>query len=168
MKRKIVTFLLATTIVANVTACGNSSNSSTEKESATAEVQSTNIEKETPAKDLPDGDYQDTGVGTMYLSTVGGTSENGNVPVVYSGSDDVLIQIGVATEGFDGSKLSYIYVDGSLNSKEQLGDGQTSIDLTDDLLSVGTHKVEVLQYNNDDASSDVVTYKSASYEVKAK
>ena len=80
----------------------------------------------------------------------------------------MLIQIGVATEGFDGSKLSYIYVDGSLNSKEQLGDGQTSIDLTDDLLSVGTHKVEVLQYNNDDASSDVVTYKSASYEVKAK
>lgn len=168
MKRKIVALMLVAMTAINVTACGNSSDSSAEKESATTEAQGANAEKEAPAKDLPDGDYQDTGVGTMYLSTAGGTSEDGNIPVVYSGSDDVLIQIGVSTEGFDGSKLSYIYIDGLLNSKEQLSDGQTSIDLTDDDLSVGTHKVEVLQYNNDDASSDIVTYKAASYEVKAK
>lgn len=168
MKRKIVTLLLAASIVANVTACGSSSDSNTEKESTTTEAQSSDTADEAPVKDLPDGDYQDTGAGTMYVSTEGGTSEDGNVPVIYAGSDDMLIQIGVCTEGFDGSKLSYIYVDGMLNSQEQLGDGEASIDLTDDALSAGTHAVEVLQYNNDDTSSDVITYKSASYEIKAK
>jgi hypothetical protein len=55
-----------------------------------------------------------------------------------------------------------------LTSKEQLADAQGSIDLTGDFLSVGIHKVEVVQYTNDSTDSDMTCYKSASYEVKEK
>ena len=53
-------------------------------------------------------------------------------------------------------------------SKEQLAETQTGIDLEGDALKVGTHKVEVVQYDNDDPSGTVITYKTASYEVKNK
>ena len=91
-------------------------------------------------KDLADGNYSDMGDGTMYLSTVGGTTENDNVPVLFETSDTVLETIEIDTTGFDGSKLSYIYIDGMLNTKEQLGDSQSSISLEKDALAEGTHK----------------------------
>lgn len=68
-------------------------------------------------KDLPDGDYSDMGAGTMYLNTAGGTSENGNVPVLFESSDIVTDQMDVNTSDFDNTKLSYIYIDGMLNTK---------------------------------------------------
>lgn len=116
---------------------------------------------------MPDGDYQDIGNGTMYIATAGGTSENGNVPVVFV-SDEILLQIGLNTSAFDGSKLSFIYVDGMLATKEQLSDSQITLDLSEDMLAVGNHKVEVAQYENDDPAGNMVTYKQAAYEVKAK
>ena len=99
--------------------------------------------------------------------TAGGTSENGNIPVIFV-ADESLIQIELDTSEFDGSKLSYIYIDGTLNNKCQLGDSQLPLDLSGDSLSVGTHTVEVLQYDNDSPDGNLVTYKSASYEIKSK
>ena len=119
-------------------------------------------------KDLADGNYSDMGDGTMYLSTVGGTTENDNVPVLFETSDTVLETIEIDTTGFDGSKLSYIYIDGMLNTKEQLGDSQSSISLEKDALAEGTHKVEVVQYDTNEPDGTMVTYKTASYEIQYK
>ena len=119
-------------------------------------------------KDLVDGNYSDMGDGTMYLSTVGGTTENDNVPVLFETSDTVLETIEIDTTGFDGSKLSYIYIDGMLNTKEQLGDSQSSISLEKDALAKGTHKVEVVQYDTNEPDGTMVTYKTASYEIHYK
>lgn len=180
MKKKIIVLMLAGMMALSSTACGESSSSQNvqkEDSSAASISESTSSDEsstdndsstETVAKDLPDGNYQDMGSGTMYLATSGGTSENGEVPVVYASSEDLLIQIELDTFDFDGSKLSYIYIDGMLYSKEQLGETQMPIDLSEDSLKTGAHKVEVLQYSNDDSSSDVVTYKTASYEIKEK
>lgn len=55
-----------------------------------------------------------------------------------------------------------------LVEQEQLGDTQSSLELTDELLSVGIHKVEVVQYEGDSVEGTVITYKSASYEIKEK
>lgn len=120
------------------------------------------------SKDLPNGSYKDIGKGTMYISTPSGTSEGGNIPVIFANKNGALIQIGIDTRDFDGSKLSYVYVDGILNTKEQYGDGQSSINLVESLLSVRNHKVEVAQYDTDKPDGKMVTYKSASYEVKSK
>lgn len=184
MKKKFVALMLAGLMGISVVACGGSgesaSSSNTPAESVSSDasesyedVQENNSQddsvQETAAqeKDIPDGDYSDMGAGEMYISTAGGTSEGGAVPVIFV-QDEFLIQIGLDTTAFDGSKLSYIYIDGMLSTKEQLGDSQTSLDLSGDALQVGTHSVEVLQYDNDDPSGSVVTYKSASYEVKSK
>lgn len=65
--------------------------------------------------------------------------------------DTLLNQIGLSSENFDGSKLSYIYIDGMLNTKEQLGEmSQITMDLEKDALKNGEHKVEIVQYDNDE------------------
>ena len=91
------------------------------------------------------------GTGTICLYTPGGSSENENIPIIFVDSE-TLIQIGLDSLDFDGSKLSYIYVDGMLATKEQLAHSQISLDLTGDMLSVGTHMVQVVQYDSDDPS----------------
>ena len=155
--KKFIALLLTVLMVLSFAACGSDSgNESTAQETAPVE------------KDLPEGDYSDMGNGTMYIKTAGGSSEDGNVPVIYAADDLLLEQIGLEAWGFDGSILSYIYVDGMEISKEQLADTQTSIDLQGDNLKEGIHKVEVVQYENDDPSGTMLTYKMASYEIKAK
>ena len=168
--KKMMTFLMASMMVLALTACGGNSapaaSQSAGTEQPTASTSTTATAAET--KDLPDGDYKDAGNGTMYISTPDGTSENNAVPVLFVEADDSLIQIGLNSAEMDGSKLSYIYVDGMLNTKEQLADSQITLDLQKDALATGTHKVEVVQYDNDQPDGKMVTYKAASYEVKNK
>lgn len=184
MKKKILIMFMSAMLSVSVFGCGGSGESasssnapaaseSSDSSESSEDVQEDNSQDDSAQetadqeKDIPDGDYSDMGSGEMYISTAGGTSEGGAVPVIFV-QDEFLIQIGLDTTAFDGSKLSYIYIDGMLSTKEQLGDSQTSLDLSGDALQVGIHSVEVLQYDNDDPSGSVVTYKSASYEVKSK
>lgn len=156
--KKIFAMLLIIVMAFAITGCGSSDNGSESNDQKKVE------------RDLPEGDYSDMGKGTMFISTDGGTSENGNVPVIYADEDSstTIMQIGLETEGFDGSILSYIYVDGVEISKEQLAETMTTIELREAQLTKGKHTVEVVQYANDDTAGDMVTYKSAQYEVKIK
>lgn len=174
MKKKIVTLILATLMAFSFTACGSEKASSTPTNSTASASTDSEEESNTSAettnstpKDLPDESYQDMGTGTICLYTPGGSSENENIPIIFVDSE-TLIQIGLDSLDFDGSKLSYIYVDGMLATKEQFAHSQISLDLTGDMLSIGTHMVQVVQYDSDDPSGEMVTYKSASYEVKSK
>ena len=176
MKKKIVTLMLIGMMAVSATACGSSSDTtdnttqSTEDSSNTTDntTQENTSDSTDTQKDLPDGDYQDMGDGTFHIACAGGTSEDGNIPVIYVSSDTMLTQFDVVTEGFNGSALSYIYIDGMLASKEQLSDSQQAVDLSGDMITVGTHKVEIVQYESDDPTADMTTYKSASYEIKSK
>lgn len=78
-------------------------------------------------KDLPS---EDQGTGTMYLSGPGGTTENGETLTIFDDGDTQVMQIGMDVSELDGNKLSYIYIDGTLSSKEQLSTGQSTLDLT--------------------------------------
>lgn len=124
------------------------------------------VPPDTENKDFPEGTYSDLGAGTFYISTQSGTSEDGNTPFELISSDTTVSQIGFGSSGMDGSKITYIYIDGMLNTKEQLSDSQGSLDLTGDLLKAGTYKVEAVQFEGDEPSGTIVTYKSASYEIK--
>lgn len=167
MKKKLLLVTLCTGIVLSSVACGSTksatsskSTSSVSKTHASTSKVKKEVKKEVK-KDLVDGNYSEMGDGIFYISTAAGTSENGNVPVLYASKDESLIQIGYTSSEMNGNSLSYIYVDGMLTSKEQLADAQGSIDLTGDFLSVGIHKVEVVQYTNDSTDSDMTCYKSA-------
>lgn len=170
MKKKLLLITLCTGIVLSSVACGSTKSATSSKSTSSVsntQASTSKVKKEVK-KDLADGNYSDTGDGTFYVSTPAGTSENGNVPVMYVSKDDSLVQIGFTCSGINGNSLSYIYIDGMLSTKDQMSDSQDSIDLTGDSLSVGTHKVELVQYTNDSTDSAMTCYKSASYEIKEK
>lgn len=117
-------------------------------------------------RDLPEGAYAELGEGTVYVSTAGGTSEDGNIPVIYAEKDSVK-QIGLNAWDFNGGALSYVYVDGMLIEKEQLANSQITLTLESAQLTEGIHTVEVVQYANDEPGSEMIAYKSMQYQVKA-
>lgn len=117
-------------------------------------------------KDFDGSAYSEMGEGTFYLSAASGTTENGEVIKVLAEKDTILMQIGAEAWDFDGSYISYFYVDGIYYDKEYISVGmQTSITLEKDMLSPGVHTVELVQFENDDENGTVVTYKSGQYEI---
>nr|DAW68088.1 MAG TPA: lipoprotein [Caudoviricetes sp.] len=174
MKKFICTAVTFAMIVASITACGGKTTETqapaTEAAQtvAVSEAQETEAATEAAAGVDFSGDYEDMGDGTAYIACASGTSQDGNVPVLFESADTVLEQIEIDSEGMDGSHLSYIYIDGIETAKEQLADSQVSLDLQGDALKEGTHKVEVVQYDSDEPGGTVITYKTAAYEVKNK
>lgn len=138
------------------------------------EVKQTNtneVKQETKAEiknefKFPEGQSK-VGKGTIYISTPSGTSENGSVPVLMVEKDTSITQIGLNASNFDGSKVSYIYVNKKFVQKEQLGEmTQSSLNLEGDLLKDGTYTVSVVQYENDDINGKVTQFIETKYEVK--
>lgn len=112
---------------------------------------------------MPD---KEIGQGQIIIATSSGTSENGNIPFLYVAKDALIIQMGLDTNEFDESKLSYIYVDGREEAKEQISESQLTINLKEKELKVGKHKIEVVQFDNNKTDGQITTYKTASYECK--
>ena len=107
----------------------------------------------------------EVGQGKMYLVNESGSTETMDAIIIYAKEDLVLTQIGLDAWDFDGSKVSFIYVDDVLNTKEQLHDTQTTLTLIDNALKVGTHVVTVVQYEGNDPAGKIVTWKTAKYTI---
>ena len=159
--KKLLVLMLALVLVFVFAACGDNGNTNGSKS------KETKTEEKKVEKDFK-GDYEDMGAGSIFISTPNGTSENGNIPVLFYDDDMLLMQIELAANDFDGSKLSYVYVDGMEKDKFQFGGTRITINLEKGDLKVGTHKVEVVQYDTDKPDGNVVTYKAAQYEIKEK
>lgn len=174
MKFKLLALALAAASVLCFAGCGSSTNESSDssaqaEESSIAEssAEESSTEEVSAAETIPAGDFTVSGNGTVYLSTAGGTTEDGNVPVVSASSDTQIKQIGINAHGYDGTMMAYIYIDGSFADKQQLSDSQSSLDLSGESLTEGVHKVEVVQYTGDTVSADnVATYQTMQYEIK--
>ena len=163
MKRRTLALALGLIMALGLTACGGSEDPAPAETNETNETQTE--EPEAAEKDFS-GDYTDTGAGTIEVVTPSGSSADGVTPFILIQPDTLVDSIGLNAWEFDGAKISYIYVDGMLHSREQLADTQISLDLQGDTLTEGEHSVEVVQYDNDDPSGNVVVYKSAAYEIK--
>lgn len=141
--------------------------------SAEYEVIGTSIDEEnTISIDDTDVD-EEIGEGTWYISNQSGTTEEGESLIVYVDSNDdnqymFDISLGMYAQGLNGRLLSYIYIDGKLAEEEQLSHTSTSIYISDDQISVGTHKVECRQYADNDVNGEVLFRRSAEYEVVEK
>lgn len=105
------------------------------------------------------------GSGNFYLVNESGSTKDKESIEVMVEKDTSLLQIGIETEGIDGSLVSYIYIDGKLATKEQLSDSQASLDLSEDFLKPGDHQVVLKQYPDNDEKADPVTVKVANYKV---
>lgn len=160
MKRTFLILSLASLLLCS---CAGSTETST----APAQDTATNAVTQA-AKDLPDGDYEDTGSGEIEIVTSNGSSADGIVPVLYVEGDTLVSQIGLNAWELDGLHLSFIYIDGYLNDKQQLADSQITLDLNADNLSEGIHSVAVVQYKDDTPESEMLLYKAAEYEIKIK
>lgn len=110
-------------------------------------------------------DVEDIGEGECYLRGPGGDSKEGGTVQFFSSPDTVIMSIGLSAEGMDGSKLSYIYVDGNLVQKEQMGDYDGDIELSEDLLDPGVHQVVVKQYDDNTEDGTVVYQHAMKYEI---
>lgn len=176
--KKFLSLLLAFVIIISLVACTGSNEQEQKRNLQETEYSEpsgdntyifmpTESTEQVQERDFPEGDYPELGDGTAYISTSGGTSKDGNTPVIYVGNE-IMMQIGLNAWDFNGGALSFIYVDGVLIGKEQLANTQASITLGEAQLAEGIHTVEVVQYTNDEPESEMVTYKSMQYQVKEK
>lgn len=161
------------TSILGVAACGNQSDSD-KAEGTKQTTQQNTSEKQVAVKSkypFP-SDTAAKGGAKIVLTSDSGSSENGNVPVVFSSNDDILIQLGLDAYDFDGGKQSFIYVDKIFSASDQFGEETTtSVDLEQDKghLKPGVHTVSIVQFDNDDPKKGSVTaYTEAKYEVKEK
>lgn len=118
------------------------------------------------SKDFDGSAYSDTGLGEFYISSASGSTEDGEEVFIYYDENAIMNSIGFRVWDFDGKMLTYIYVDGIQMDRGQMSSYDSSIDLTGDLLSKGFHKVEAVQFEDNDPQKAVITYKSAEYEVR--
>lgn len=160
--KKLFTTCLAATLALTLVACSNNKPGNAKEENKTTNSTAVEDVKTAPVEET------EVGQGSFYLVNESGTTENGEPITIYDGGDTQLMQIGLNTTDFDGGKLTYVYVDGDLVTKEQYGDSQSTLDLESKHLKPGTHQVVLKQYENDDETTNPVTVKFASYEVKAK
>ena len=150
--KKFVIVLLLVILVLVMTGCGTAA-----------------VEPETlPPRDFPAGDYTEMGDGVVNVLTPSGSSENGNIPVLYLEPNTMMVQIGLEAWDFNGGALSFVYIDGMLVEKVQLANTQKALSLEGSSLSVGVHEVEVVQYSKDDPAGEIITYKTMAYEIKEK
>lgn len=140
-------------------------------ESSSTAVSSTTAEStvESTVEDRFIG-QEETGNGSLALVGVGGSTEDGSALTVFYDPNTIPTGFDVATTDIDGSMLSYIYVDGQLISKDQLGTSQRQVEIQDtpSAITEGTHTVQLVQYSTDEESGDIVTFKTQQYDLKLK
>lgn len=171
MKKFITTLMAALMISATLAACGGSTQVNKKQETAgsgTKMEQQEEPQPETVTLDFPEGDYDEIGEGNVYIINESGTSEDGNVPVIFEDPESAFDIMGLEAWDFNGKNLTYIYVDGMEIATEQLADTQTSIELNGPARNVGTHRVEIVQYDSDKPDGEIITYRKMEYEVKGK
>jgi hypothetical protein len=116
--------------------------------------------------DFPDSE---TGNGTFNLMNVSGSTADGK-EVIFFYKDDYKDgypeTIGYSTREIDGQFKSYIYVDGVLSDTDQLADSDGALGLSDKQLDIGSHAIQLVQYDNNQEDGNIITYKLQHYEIK--
>lgn len=170
MMKKILVLLMVAMMTISMAACGSNESSDSKEESATeAEPEVVEEEVKTPERDLSEDDYEEIGNGTFNITGPAGSSEDGTEMVFYPDMDSYpYADVGYELWDTDGSVLTYIYVDGIEQDKQQAGAGyQSSIMLTEEWqVTEGAHTVEAVQYKDNDTSGDMQFYRKQEYIIK--
>jgi hypothetical protein len=140
----------------------NNTTSSQDNESTEGkDVTETESEYPFPENAEPVGDA------SIVVSTPAGDSSDGNAPVLFVNEDDLLIQIGLDAENFQGDKETFVYINEKFFITEQFGEmNSTSLDLQGDLLKPGEYTVTAVQYEENDPAKAPVNITEAKYKVE--
>lgn len=148
-------------------ACGTPSDVEVSEEasstSAVLQESSSAISEVSKVTEIP---QEEIGTGYFNLVNASGTTEMGQPITVLYEPDTVGADFDIETTDFDGSHLTYIYVDGIFIEKKQFGTAQHQFDVPDDILkNEGTHIVSLIQYDNDEENGKAITVKHQAFEV---
>ena len=197
MKKRIMTAIVIGVVSIALFACGGSSISPEENKTANTEASSNTSVMESksgsfddavsesvePAesdatdgkeeatdieRDLPEGDYEETGDGRFYIRNASGTTENGDEIVVYPSMDSYpFAYVDYELWDMDGSIQTFVYLDGYEMDRVQAGAGyQSSLMLVEQWeVAEGVHKVEAVQYAGNDPANEMTFYRAAEYKV---
>ena len=159
MKKTVVVAAIAAIMALTLAGCGSSASSAASSASASASSESAS--SSAAAEKFDGSAFEDTGAGTMFLYTPGGTSENGNVPQVAIKKGTTLTQIDINYRDGDGSVCT-VYVDGIENTKMNASKFiQSTLTLQGSDLDDGVHTVEMVAMDGDTPT----IYKKAQYEI---
>ena len=197
MKKSIMTAIIIGILSFTLFACGGSSISPEENKTANTEASGTTsvVESKTDSsddaasesaksiesvvtenneeaadieRDLPEGDYQDTGDGRFFIRNASGTTENGDEIVVYPSMDSYpFAYVDYELWDMDGSIQTFVYLDGYEMDRVQAGAGyQSSLMLVEQWeVAEGMHKVEAVQYAGNDPANEMTFYRAAEFKV---
>ncbi|WP_242221682.1 hypothetical protein [Bacillus cereus group sp. BfR-BA-01380] len=159
MKKFIITGLSVMLLVG----CGVTKEKNVKKE--TQQEQTVNAQQESKYS-FPEG-VTSVGEGKVKVITPDGTSENGNVPVVFIKKDTIIQQVEIELANFQGDKQTFVYVDKRFEETHQANElTQTTIALKKETLQPGIHTVTVIQYENNDSNGKVINFAEAKFENK--
>ena len=145
-----------------LTACGEEKASPDANKSGLEKEVAQEVKSEYP---FPESDL--IGEATITVSTPAGDSSNGNVPVLFVESDDILTQIGIDYENFDGNIETYVYINKIFYSKEQAGElMQSSLSLSENNLKPGDYTVTAVQFTDNDPTKEPVTVSEAKFKIE--
>lgn len=155
---KRITFIFLLLISLFINGCSN--------DKKLAESDTNNIEN---IKNVLPNNAEEIGNAEIIISTHTGDSKLNKIPIIHIDKNKLLSQIGFNAKKFKDDKLSYIYIDGKLNYIETLGNiSHISLDLYEDALEEGIHKIEVIQFEDNDLNKKPSIYKVVNYKVKLK
>lgn len=107
------------------------------------------------------------GNGKLAIYTPSGTSDGGNVPVLFVAKDTVLEQISADFTNWTGDKEVFIYIDKVfLETKQVSIRSQCTLMLENEALKTGIHKVSAIQFENNNPNGKVIGYQEATFEIK--
>lgn len=172
MRKNFSLIIAALLVVVNLVGCGTQKSSNSIKNSANSvknKVENAPKQAQNDVMKIPKNLEADMGNGNFFISTSSGTSKNGSAPIIYTknNSSSGTQNIQINTSSFNGNNMSYVFVDGILNTKKQLSNSKSNVDLKGTDLKEGKHRVDIVQFNGNNADGKVITHKSAYYEVRS-
>jgi hypothetical protein len=171
--RRVFALLLAISMVFIFTACsGGASDEDPDDDSqAIEEMEDEDEDSLAPDRELAEGNYENVGDGSFYLSGDNGSTKDGNEVVIKPDtSSSTYAYLDYGLEDMKGSLPTHIYIDGiEMDSQEVDKSHMGAIGLGEDeawALTEGEHKVEAVQFENDNSDSKMKFYRSEIYTVK--
>lgn len=172
--RRVFVIFLAISMVFVFTACGGgaSDEDPDDDSQAIAEMEDEDEDSLAPDRELAEGNYENVGDGSFYLTGDNGSTKDGEeVSIKPDMSSSIYAYLDYGLEDMKGSLPTHIYIDGiEMDLQEVDGNHLGSISLGEDeawALTEGDHKVEAVQFENDDPESKMKFYRSETYTVKA-
>lgn len=133
------------------------------EEKEVVEVEEVTTESEYP---YPTND-EAIGEAILTISTPSGTTEEGNIPVLFVSDADSMIQIGADYDYFDGGVETFVYINEVFITIEQAGERyQSSLSLWEDNLKPGDYEVVAVQYTDNDPSKEPFNVAKATFTIK--